>query len=85
MTISKKRLDEIDAIRDEDIDTSDIAEVGEEFFANAKLIMPPNVKKSAVSMRVDEDILEFFKAQGSGYQTRMHAVLRAYVSAQQPK
>ena len=36
-------------------------------------------KKSQVSLRIDEDILEFFKQQGSRYQTKMHAVLRAYV------
>jgi uncharacterized protein (DUF4415 family) len=32
-----------------------------------------------VSLRIDEDILDFFKRQGSRYQTKMHAVLRAYV------
>ena len=35
--------------------------------------------KKQVSLRIDEDILEFFKVQGSRYQTKMHAVLRAYV------
>ncbi len=35
--------------------------------------------KKQVSLRIDEDILEFFKQQGSRYQTKMHAVLRAYV------
>jgi uncharacterized protein (DUF4415 family) len=36
-------------------------------------------QKKQVSLRIDEDILEFFKQQGSRYQTKMHAVLRAYV------
>lgn len=40
----------------------------------------PKAKK-AISMRVDPDVLEFFKAQGDGYQTRMNAVLKSYVDA----
>lgn len=86
MTISKKRLAEIEAMPDQDIDTSDIPEVDEDFFANAKLIMPTTTKKVPVSMRVDDDVLAWFKSQGErGYQTRMNAVLRAYVQAHQPK
>ena len=86
MTISKKRLAEIEAIPDQEIDTSDIPEVDEDFFANAKLIMPTTTKKVPVSMRVDDDVLAWFKSQGErGYQTRMNAVLRAYVQAHQPK
>ena len=41
--------------------------------------------KQPVSLRVDPDILEFFKDQGSGHLTRMHAVLRSYVDAQQKR
>lgn len=37
--------------------------------------------KQAISLRVDPDVLEFFKSQGRGYQTRMNAVLRAYMEA----
>ena len=37
--------------------------------------------KTAISMRVDPDVLEYFKSQGNGHLTRMHAVLRAYVDA----
>jgi uncharacterized protein (DUF4415 family) len=40
--------------------------------------MPP---KAAVSLRVDQDVLEWFKAQGSGYQTRINSVLRAFRDA----
>ena len=42
----------------------------------------PQVKR-AVSVRLDADVLAYFKAQGRGYQTRMNAVLRAYMDAQQ--
>lgn len=41
--------------------------------------------KQQVNLRVDPDIIEFFKAQGSGHLTRMHAVLRSYVDAQKER
>ena len=46
---------------------------------NARLVIPE--PKRAISLRLDADVLEFFKAQGKGYQTRMNAVLRAYMQA----
>jgi len=36
-------------------------------------------KKKAISIRIDEDVLDFFKSQGDGYQRRMNAVLRSYM------
>ena len=50
------------------------------FWDSAKPQKPKT--KEALSMRVDPDILEFFRGMGDGYQTRMHSVLRAYVDAQ---
>jgi len=44
-------------------------------------VVMPKTKKS-ISLRVDPDVLAFFKSFGKGYQTRMHAVLRAYMKAQ---
>jgi uncharacterized protein (DUF4415 family) len=41
------------------------------------LVIPP--KKKAISIRVDEDVLDYFKKQGAGYQRRINAVLRSYV------
>ena len=41
--------------------------------------------KQQVNMRVDPDILVFFKAEGRGHLTRMHAVLRSYVDAQKKR
>ena len=41
----------------------------------------PAPSKSLVSLRVDQDVLAWFKAQGSGYQTRINAVLRAFRDA----
>ncbi len=77
MNISEKRKAEIKVIRDKDIDTSDIPELGDEFWAEAKLKEP----KKAISLRVDADILAWFKQQGRGYQSRINAVLRSYMEA----
>jgi uncharacterized protein (DUF4415 family) len=46
-------------------------------WSDAVLIVPP--KKKAISIRVDEDVLDYFKRQGEGYQRRINAVLRSYV------
>ena len=51
----------------------------EEWFRTAKLVMPE--RKVPVSMRIDREVLDWFKRAGRGYLSRMHAVLRAYVSA----
>jgi uncharacterized protein (DUF4415 family) len=67
-------------MRDEDIDTSDIPELDETFFKNAVLRLPQ--PKASVCLRLDRDVLDWFKAQGKGYQTRMNAVLKAYKEAQ---
>ncbi|MBX9612324.1 MAG: BrnA antitoxin family protein [Burkholderiales bacterium] len=37
--------------------------------------------KASISLRVDQDVLEWFKAQGTGYQTRINTVLRAFRDA----
>lgn len=43
----------------------------------------PPLPKRQLTLRLDDDVVAYFKAQGRGYQTRMNAVLRAYVEAQQ--
>lgn len=70
----------VDALTDEDIDTADIPPLDDDFFANAELKMPE--PKQVITIRVDKDILEWFKSQGKGYQTRINAVLRMYVERQ---
>ncbi len=59
------------------IDTSDIPELGDDFFREAKVRMPE--PKQLISLRIDRDVLDWFKRQGKGYQTRINAILRAYV------
>ena len=50
-------------------------------WASARLVEPE--PKKLISLRIDADIVEFFRSQGKGYQTRMNAVLRAYKDAQE--
>ncbi len=46
-------------------------------WSDAVLVIP--AKKKAISIRVDEDVLKFFKKEGEGYQRRINAVLRSYM------
>ena len=64
------------AALDRDIDLSDIPELGDEFWANARLVEPDLTR--SVTLRVKRSVLEAYKAQGKGYQTRMNAVLETY-------
>jgi uncharacterized protein (DUF4415 family) len=51
----------------------------EEFWRHARVVVPP--RKKSVHLRVDADVLAWFRAQGRGYLTRMNAVLRSYMEA----
>ena len=70
---------------DEDIDLSDCPEVTPEMFAKAVVRrgLKPEAKKTQLTLRIDSDVLAWFRAQGRGYQTRINTLLRAYVAAQQ--
>lgn len=52
-------------------------------WSKAELVIPPG--KKPISIRVDEDVLDFFKKQGAGYQRRINAVLRSYMQARRKK
>ena len=64
---------------DREIDYSEIPEQREVFFRKAILKMPE--AKAIVTLRLDKDVLKWFKKQGKGYQTRINALLRAYMEA----
>ena len=49
-------------------------------WSDAVMVYP--IAKKAISLRLDEDVLDFFKSTGKGYQTRMNAVLRHYMTDQ---
>jgi len=69
---------EIDASIANDPDWSD-----DWHWSDAVLVIPP--KKKAISIRVDEDVLDYFKHEGAGYQRRMNAVLRSFVQQKKSK
>jgi uncharacterized protein (DUF4415 family) len=78
----------LDAMTDEEIeqaaaDDPDNPPWTDEDWANARVVWPPG--KAPVTLRLDRDIIAWFKLQGSGYQTRINAVLRGFVEAQKTK
>jgi uncharacterized protein (DUF4415 family) len=70
---------------DKDIDLSDIPEVTPEQFARAVIRhgLKPKARKAQLTLRVDDDVLAWFRSQGRGYQTQINALLRAYMKARQ--
>jgi uncharacterized protein (DUF4415 family) len=70
-------------MRDEDIDLSDLPEIPPEAFARALVRkgLKPVARKSQITLRIDTDVLEWFRAKGTGYQSQMNAVLKAYKEA----
>ena len=78
-----KRLDnltdeEIEQAAQSDADTVLLEECD---MTSLEVVMPE--RKQSISLRVDSDVLAYFKSFGKGYQTRMNAVLRTYMQAQQ--
>ncbi|MBF0410121.1 MAG: BrnA antitoxin family protein [Candidatus Riflebacteria bacterium] len=76
-------LERIDSMKDEDIDFSDSPELDESFFSRAVIFLPK--PKKTISLRVDLDVLEWFKSQGKGYQTKIIALMKAYMLDQKKK
>ena len=74
---------EIAATKDESIDFSDIAELDETFWQEAKLVEPDRTEQ--ITLRVKRSVLAYFKESGKGYQTRINRVLESYVRAQDPR
>jgi len=70
-------------MNDEEIDLSDHPEATAEMFARAiiRKNFKPILRKSQLTLRIDQDVIDFFKAQGRGYQTRINQLLRAYMDA----
>ncbi|MGJ0511265.1 BrnA antitoxin family protein [Methylocystis sp.] len=65
---------EIDAAVAADPDWAEFETVD---WSQAEVVVPP--RKQAISIRLDQDLIDYFKAQGPGYQRRINAVLRSYV------
>jgi uncharacterized protein (DUF4415 family) len=67
---------------DREIDFSEVPELGPDFFAHA--IRWPG-KKQQITLRLDPDVLDFFRKHGKGYQTTINAVLRKYVESRKER
>ncbi len=82
--VSQTDWQRVDAQEDRDIDLSDNPELTPEEFARAivrKGLEPRGRAKRQVTLRIDADVLEWFKSRGKGYQSRINALLRAYMEA----
>lgn len=75
----KARLDAVAALPDEQIDYSDAPFLPDAAWVKAATALPPS--KQQITLRLDAEVLDFFKHTGKRYQTRINAVLRAYVEA----
>ena len=71
----------LSAMKDEDIDLSEIEEVPPEMFARAivRRGLKPVKRKQQLTLRMDSDVIDWFKKQGQGYQTKINSLLRAYM------
>ena len=76
---SQTNWERVDNLTDDEIDPSDIGPLDEDFFKHAELIIPP--PKKSLTLRMDADVLDWFREQGRGYQTRINAILRTYMKA----
>ncbi len=73
----KSDLARIDALKDRDIDYSDVPRLDDSFFKRPVVQLPK--PKKPITIRVDPEVLEWFRSKGARYQTRINAVLKAYV------
>lgn len=76
---SRTDWERIKAMKDENIDLSESPELDADFFKEA--VAWPAQKKQ-ITLRLDSEVLDFFKSQGRGYQTAINKVLRRYVDTQ---
>jgi uncharacterized protein (DUF4415 family) len=80
---SRRQLAALAAMAEEDIDTSDIPEVLDWSGAKRGLFYRP--VKQQLTLRLDADVIDWFRREGTGYQSRMNAALREYVSRKRGK
>lgn len=82
---SRTDLKRLDSLKSKDIDLSDLPEIAPERFARAVVRegLTPVHAKEQVTLRLDSDVLTWFRSQGKGYQTKINSLLRAYMKASQ--
>lgn len=76
-------IDRLRNMTDDEIDFSDIPRTTPEFWANGivRKGLKPVLRKNQLTLRIDQDVIEFFKGEGRGYQTRINQLLRSYMEA----
>jgi uncharacterized protein (DUF4415 family) len=84
-TTVKHSLSEIHSMRERGLDETrsdapGAESLGAEFWKSARVVVPPG--KTSIHLRLDSDVVEWFKSRGKGHLTHMNAVLRAYVETQ---
>jgi len=72
-------------MEDRDIDRSDLPEIEPRAFARALVRkgLQPVRPKEQLTLRIDAEVLAWFRSQGKGYQSKMNAILKAYKEAHQ--
>ena len=84
-TLNKSQTDweRLGTLTDNEIDFSEIDELTPEQFAQAVVRrgLKPAPKKQQITLRVDSDVIKWFKSHGRGYQTKINDLLRAYMNA----
>jgi len=79
----KSDLGKVDRTKDAEIDYSDIPPLDKSFYTKATEAWPP--AKLQLTIRLDADVLDWLKANGRGYQTRINRILRAAMESQRPR
>ena len=80
---SKTDWDRLKGMKDEEIDLSESPEIEPKMFARAivRKGLVTSSGKVQLTLRIDQDVVEWFRKHGRGYQTKINALLRAYMEA----
>jgi uncharacterized protein (DUF4415 family) len=87
MSMSKTDWERLRNMTEEEIEANalsnpDALPMSAEMWKDAVVVMPTMVSKETVTIRLSPKVLDFFKQDGKGYQSRIHTVLEAYVDSQ---
>ena len=77
MPISPKRIKELKALEQKAIDYSDVPETDAEFWTKAQVVYPE--KKQLITIRLDPNVVAWFKEKGPRYQSKINEVLKSYI------
>ena len=77
--VSRTNITKLRQKNDKNINYEDSPATTKEFWKNAEVFMPQH--KVHISLRLDEDIIHYFKEEGKGYQSRINAILKSYINS----